>query len=190
MTAFKQAMKYDGQSLARLGGRHFDVVRSKLQFMGKDITMAAHSIDDDWYLRFRAAVKTVGVNGKFLIRTPWEELTVEPGAIADMPAFCEPPEAEIRRIEEVRKQIRTFLKGVVTISEMRRIMKLREARLRELDDSVDLDLEYLHNHVESIVRQKVHAKALDVLPDIGAKGDFKQALKLIFHVFYSVIAST
>lgn len=166
VAAFQELMKLEVRQLVDTGVKRFDKVQSTLVFFVKNLRITADSVDDEWQVRFAARLKMAAVNNGQLRRTPWEELTIEPGSIEQAPRRGKIPDDLLVRAAAARDEIWNVC-GLeqLTLEEMKSKISGREKNFKKLDDTFSLELEYLFAHAEESLKEVVKTNILNSLPE-------------------------
>lgn len=103
-------------------------------------------------------------------------MLMEPGQIENTPSTLKVPEHTLVKISPAREAARDFL-GVdsMTLAEMISTINLRAKGLMQLERAFDLELSFLNDSAEALLRAKVNHMILECLPSSDEHRTLAQA---------------
>ena len=168
MDAFDQAMLERSRKLISGGALKFEKVAVDVQMMGEAVTVVSECPADDYKWHKMAALVACDVASGGSPSMPWEGLIFDERRIPGARETCHSiPDKIIERKRAARSQILEFLSGKEqTIATMVETLNKKDVKkaLKEMDKTIDLELEFLFTHAERLLTKKIQDLALSLMP--------------------------
>lgn len=163
--AFRAACRAGAENLIQLGAKRFEKRQSAVEFFGRAVVIDTESPNDEWDWRLAAFTKQIGFNTKKLQATAWEKLLFEPGELEGIPSACNMPVQNLKTSTACRAELVDLIGSEPrTLVQMLKDVRNKIKLLRKVDEFVDLEVEFLAQHAEELLKEKLRAEMLGYFP--------------------------
>jgi hypothetical protein len=168
VSSFKDLMRKQASNVEKV--LHPAVYKggAEVEFLGelcKEVLV--ESVNDEWELRLWAATKSVGINTGAIKKLPWEAL-IFTGPIKDLPTVCPIPVSLLNEVAPGRDSLQDlFADAPLTMAGYKDKVNKRYKKLRKVDRSIELEVAFLMERAEPMLRAKLHHDVLAELPGPG-----------------------
>jgi len=163
---FVHSMKLQTVSLDKGGAKAHNKIKSSFNFLTGVSKLEVENTNDLWLFAYRARAKTIAFNNKQVKGTPWEILAFDAGTLPGVALFNRLPDSVIAEISPARDALVDIIPAdVVLLKEMQRLVALNSKDLCGSERSFKLEVDFLDNRAEPIIRERVHKMVLGALPD-------------------------
>jgi len=165
--AYEKIMEASAAELHKIGHKRFDKVSSNIVVLSQPTACEVEAVDESEF-RMNGVIKACQINGGYWPMLPWEALCFEKGRIDGIPVFREIAPRHLRKIKAARDAAAVMAgAGPHTVSELVKMVAGNAKDLRKLDRSMECDIQWVIQHLEDAVKQKLMAATLKILPEEG-----------------------
>ena len=175
---YEQVMTRAAAKLVEIGHPSWKRRSSKMSFLGEEVAVEIETLNDEWQLRFAAAVLSIGINAGHLRPLPWEKVLVPPGTVAGVPLHCRIPSKIFEEFLPAREAMHDACgdEHVDTITEMIKIARKKAPGIKKhCGRSIILTMAFLTDRAETMLCELIHRKVLETFPSEGRELTMTQA---------------
>ena len=148
-----------------------------LQFLGATCKHPLVHPNDHWNFRLQAAQKTLAISNGSLARTIWEVwLFGQSTPIDGVTHFTKIDECLIYDAANAREWLGNKMKGVTSAVKAKDIVRSNSDELIRMDEYFGLELEFLMNHFDALMEDRMRNLMLEVAPSPGEKRILSKAV--------------
>ena len=164
---FRKVMSIEVSRLYGAGTLSYERQETSLSFCTVACRVNLADLNDHWFWRFGARVKTIGVQTRALPTFPWENALWPKGTMQGVPetivldGLLLAKHASFRRsmLEDIEK------KKCVTLVEMQAVAVANLSSYKTLDRTCDLELSFLADHAKRLLMDASHKGIVQIFPD-------------------------
>ena len=185
---FDHRMKEMTQKLARphgtSTGHSFEKVKTHIAFMTvAKMVVTVNVGNDEWKIRKRAFFVTLMLNSGQATPLPWEQLCFDVGGMDGIPSHVRVPEGLADEFLHGREAIRDMMPdGIVLLKDMQSELERVTKHCLDMDPYLALELAFLQDHAETMIRDRCHVAVLDALPSVTEWKSYKTVLAIIMDI--------
>jgi arsenate reductase-like glutaredoxin family protein len=137
--SFERIMRQEVTQLKEANVKPDDGKAAAIQYLCRPIRLHLLDMNDEWYNRLWARLKTLAVSLGLLVRWPWEAALFGKEKIEGCPLTVKIPMDLLTKSANAREVGLDLIKGEKTLSEMKRILTSNAKLLLQLDPTMNLD---------------------------------------------------
>ena len=174
---YTDLMQKEAVALQGVGLKEFQKKKSQLAFLALSVQPILSCPDDEHRFRLAARLKQCALNAGDLTQLPWEAAWFSPSELHGIPQTCRVPKELLASFELGRAGLKDYFgHELLHVGEYKKIFNSNLQALKQLGRTITIELEFLVNHAEKVLTEKVHKLALATLPSEAKAVSYAEAL--------------
>jgi hypothetical protein len=174
--SFEKIMRAQVLDLKEAGVKPGDGKESIISFLSKERKHTFTDLNDEWFYRYAAKIKTAAVSTSLVPRWPWEHALFDGGKIEGCRETVRIPRELLSKMSNAREVGLGLIQGQACFADMKRILNNSFAMLANLDPTIKLDFLFMETVPEALTK-KVKDSCIIALPTELQPKSFQSSLE-------------